>query len=362
MSKDDRARDNSRPEQDGAGDGIRGKGMNPRSFREYGVGVHLAVNPEACMAGREEGGILFQNRQALRGPEAARRESIEIDAAAQSLRVEGHGKLSRGLYCIHKGGDFFPEDVEDCKANLAPFRHLVGDRRRGIQWIREVLKQGKSRNHSVLRIGGRACTIRAASGHRRNLRPGRRSVGLASIRGINAKHGKTMPSIRVPVAFSSQAVSPLLDSPKSSLSPVEALESLVFRIVLQMVGDAEFYKALVSHMKGNAGQEITSESARLNEMKINYAKIRNQAETLARRLMEDAELKGSRILGRNLLELEQNKRALREEIQRAEQSLEDRKKAEFDPDLLKGYLDDFTRVYEKMPLEQKRRLNHALFS
>jgi hypothetical protein len=78
--------------------------------------------------------------------------------------------------------------------------------------------------------------------------------------------------------------------------------------------------------------------------------------------MEDAELKGSRILGRNLLELEQSERVLREKLQKAEQSLENRKDAKFDPDLLKRYLNDFTRIYEKMPLEQKRRLNHALFS
>jgi len=127
-------------------------------------------------------------------------------------------------------------------------------------------------------------------------------------------------------------------------------------------GDAEFYKAVVSHMKGNAGEEITKESARLNEMRINYTKIRSQAEALARRLMDDADLNSSRILGRNLLELEQNERTLREEIQKAERSIEDKKDARFDPDRLKGYLSDFTRVYEKMPLEKKRRLNHALFS
>jgi hypothetical protein len=107
-------------------------------------------------------------------------------------------------------------------------------------------------------------------------------------------------------------------------------------MVLPIVSDTEFDNAFVAYTKVSTGDEIEGESARRDDMRINFAKIRSQAETLARRLMEDADLKGSRILGRNLLEHEQNERTLREEIQRAEQRLEDRKDAKFDPDLLKG--------------------------
>jgi len=103
------------------------------------------------------------------------------------------------------------------------------------------------------------------------------------------------------------------------------------------------------------------ESTRLNKMRINFTKIRFKAEALARRLMDDADLKSSRVLGRILLELEQNEKPLREDIQKAERNLEEKKDARLDPDRFKGYLSDFTRVYEKMPLEQKRRLKHALF-
>jgi len=63
-----------------------------------------------------------------------------------------------------------------------------------------------------------------------------------------------------------------------------------------------------------------------------------------------------------LLELEENERKLREEIQQTEQNLEGRTDTKFNPSLLQGYLKDFSRVYQNLPLQRKRRLNHALFS
>ena len=144
--------------------------------------------------------------------------------------------------------------------------------------------------------------------------------------------------------------------------PAEALESLIFQIVPQMVVDREFYTAIVAHTKENATGGIESEMARLRDLKVNFARVRSQAETLARRLSANVDLKCSRILGRHLLELEQNEDLLQREIGQAERDLEARNEAKFDATLLKGFLKDFSQVYENLPLEKKRRLNHALLS
>ena len=57
-----------------------------------------------------------------------------------------------------------------------------------------------------------------------------------------------------------------------------------------IISDTEFDNAFVACEEVNTGDEIEGYSARRHHMKINFAKIRSQAETLPRRLMEDADL------------------------------------------------------------------------
>ena len=57
-----------------------------------------------------------------------------------------------------------------------------------------------------------------------------------------------------------------------------------------------------------------------------------------------------------------DERTLQEEIRQAEQNLEESEDAKFKPEMPGGYLEDFSRVFEQIPLEKKRRLKYALFS
>lgn len=144
--------------------------------------------------------------------------------------------------------------------------------------------------------------------------------------------------------------------------PAEALEKCVLDIMQFLVNDKEFLHSTAKQIAGNSGEGVARLKSDIANFKRNQTNISQKLRSLVDSLTNNPSLKASEEIGKTIVALEHEKIELHTLIQKNERELERIQTREVDIEVLKEMLADFCNLYDTYTPQQKRRLNHLLFS
>jgi hypothetical protein len=144
--------------------------------------------------------------------------------------------------------------------------------------------------------------------------------------------------------------------------PAEDLERLVLDTMQALVDNKELMDSIVRQMEGNSGQDAQKLKDEIRQLNANLGKTRNKMENLLLRASEVSVLRNSEVFKKNVLELEEQMKNIRDQVRVRERQLEKVSLESVDGEVLRDVMADFLRMFPTMEKEQKRRLNQVIFA
>ena len=129
-----------------------------------------------------------------------------------------------------------------------------------------------------------------------------------------------------------------------------------------LVKEDEFFNSIYDQIANKSSNDLSSHESELKSLKINSGKIEKKTENLLNRLSEDKSFNSSPGFRNRLDELENQKNMLSSLIADKKIKIEQIKNSKIDKKILKNILSEFSSIYSNISIDQKKRLNHLIFS
>ncbi|MBA4313094.1 MAG: hypothetical protein C0417_10745 [Chlorobiaceae bacterium] len=144
--------------------------------------------------------------------------------------------------------------------------------------------------------------------------------------------------------------------------PADELESIILKIMSQIINNDEFLDALVNQIQGNSGSDRTNIEDEIQNLKTNLSEVTGQLSNIVHHMSLTNEIKEPDVLLKKIHELENRQDDIKNSIQEKELQLERIDDTNVDSTVLRDVMGDFVRLYGGLPKEEKKRLNHLIFA
>ena len=134
------------------------------------------------------------------------------------------------------------------------------------------------------------------------------------------------------------------------------------QIMKQLADDSELLTAVARQVSGNSETDTDRIKDDLGNLKTYLSKLTKQVETLVLQQSTNDTLRSSEVFTNTVQELEGKRRELQDQIRLRQRELDTIASDKTDPHELRRILSDFTLLHSKLEKNEKRRLNHLLFS
>jgi site-specific DNA recombinase len=144
--------------------------------------------------------------------------------------------------------------------------------------------------------------------------------------------------------------------------PAEDLERLVLQTMQELVDNKELMASIVRQMEGNSGQDVQKLKDEVRQLNTNFGKARGKMKNLLLRASEVTVLRNSDVFKKDVLELEEQMKDIKEQVRVRERQLEKVSLQSVDGEILRDVMSKFLQIFPAMEKEQKRRLNQVIFA
>ncbi len=130
------------------------------------------------------------------------------------------------------------------------------------------------------------------------------------------------------------------------------------KLISHLASDKEFFRAAVRQMRSNSSGEIESIKQQQKDLTHNLGQIKKELENLVNFVSQNTELEESESFVIKIKEREETKRQLEEKLTSINREIERMEKQRINETELRKVFREFNQIYQTLPFERKRRLNH----
>jgi site-specific DNA recombinase len=144
--------------------------------------------------------------------------------------------------------------------------------------------------------------------------------------------------------------------------PAEDLERLVRDTMYEIVDNTELVDSVIRQLQGNSGMDVKGLKEEIKQLNVNLGKSKNKLDNLLVRASEVAILKNSEVFKKNVVDLEEQQRSIKDQLRIRERELEKISIEAIDGDVLRDVMGRFLQDFQTLDKESKRRLNQVIFA
>jgi site-specific DNA recombinase len=133
------------------------------------------------------------------------------------------------------------------------------------------------------------------------------------------------------------------------------------RLISHLASDKDFFRAAVCQMKTNNSGEFENIKQQQKDLTHNLGKIKKELENLINFIGQNKELTESESFVIKIKKLEESKRQVEEKLTGINREIERMEKQRINETELRKVFRKFTQIYQSLPFDRKRRLNHLFF-
>ena len=141
----------------------------------------------------------------------------------------------------------------------------------------------------------------------------------------------------------------------------EELETFVRKLINQIANDDELFLQIYKHLKKHSTDDSKELKNSIEELSKNLTKINKEITDLTEKIIRIPYLEKIKSLSDKLIELEQSKSFIENELLNYRHKLDYYKNTSVSKTDLRKIIKDFDEIYYNLPIETKRRLNQLLF-
>ena len=144
--------------------------------------------------------------------------------------------------------------------------------------------------------------------------------------------------------------------------PADALEKFVRRLSKHLTVDKDFFDAALEQMAFNSTDELAIMQETLSNKKRLLEKLERDENNLVNAIKLSEAANARNRLMTELDQISTDKQKTKEEILQIEETIQEKRSSQFDASILKTVLQDYDRIIDTLPIEQRQIANRCLFN